>query len=60
VRPGARDVLVLAAVPLSMAGFYYCYVAGVVEENRAPSRAPALAFLLLGVWALVMLTSIPS
>jgi hypothetical protein len=38
-----------------MVGFFYYYVAGVVEENRTLSRASALAFLILGIWAVVTL-----
>jgi hypothetical protein len=55
VSNGAWNVLILVVVLLLMVGFFYYYVAGVVEEDRTLSRASALAFLILGVWAVVTL-----
>jgi hypothetical protein len=56
VGKGAWNLADLALALLFMAGFfYYYYVAGVVDENRALSRAAALAFLVCGVVAIVML-----
>lgn len=52
---GAWNALILLVVLLLMVGFFYYYVAGVIEENRNLSRASALAFLILGVWAVVTL-----
>ena len=52
---GAWNLADLALALLFMAGFFYYYVAGVVDENRALSRAAALAFLVCGVVAIVML-----
>jgi hypothetical protein len=43
---------------LFTAGFFYYYIAGVVDENRALSRAAALAFLVSGTIAVVMLARI--
>jgi hypothetical protein len=36
-------------------GFFYYYVAGVIDGNSDLSRAAALAFLVFGLVALVML-----
>jgi hypothetical protein len=58
VSPAAWNLLTLATALLFMVGFFYYYVAGVVDENRALSRAAALAFLVCGVIALVMLVRI--
>ncbi len=55
---GAWNFIILVVVLLLMVGFFYYYVAGVVEENRTLSRASALAFLILGVWAVVTLVRI--
>ncbi len=52
------DALTLAAALLLMVGFFYYYVAGAVEENRALSRASALAFLVLGAVAVVFLVRV--
>ena len=41
-----------------MTGFFYYYVAGVVDENRALSRTAALAFLVCATVAIVMLARI--
>jgi hypothetical protein len=58
VGEGARNLADLVLALLFMAGFFYYYVAGVVEENRALSRAAALAFLVCGVLALVMFVKV--
>jgi hypothetical protein len=58
VSTGAWNFIILVVVLLLMVGFFYYYVAGVVEENRTLSRASALAFLILGVWAVVTLVRI--
>ena len=55
---GRWDLVDLVLALLFMAGFFYYYVAGVVEENRALSRAAALAFFVCGVLALVMLVRV--
>jgi hypothetical protein len=52
------DLVDLVLALLFMAGFFYYYVAGVVEENRALSRAAALAFFVCGALALVMLVRV--
>jgi hypothetical protein len=52
------DLADLVLALLFMAGFFYYYVAGVVNENRALSRAAALAFLVCGVVAVVMLARV--
>jgi hypothetical protein len=58
VSPTTWDVVDLALAVLIAAGFYYYYVAGVVDENRALSRASALAFLICGAVAVWMLVRI--
>jgi hypothetical protein len=58
VSTAAWNLLTLVATILFMVGFFYYYVAGVVDENRALSRAAALAFLVCGIVALVMLVRI--
>ncbi len=46
MSPGAWDVLDLVLCLLFMAGSFYYYVVGVHYEDRALSRAAALAFLV--------------
>jgi hypothetical protein len=58
VGKGAWNLTDLVLALLFMAGFFYYYVAGVVDENRALSRAAALAFLVCGTLAIVMLARI--
>ena len=55
---GAWDLVDLVLALLFMAGFFYYYVSGVVDENRALSRAAALAFLVCSTIAVVMLARI--
>jgi hypothetical protein len=52
------NIVDLVLAVLFGAGFFYYYVAGVVERNRALSRAAALAFFVCGVIAIVMLARI--
>ena len=52
---GTQDALFLAASLIFMAGFFYFIVVGVHYEDRALSRAAALAFLLSLVMAIVFL-----
>jgi len=55
VSTGAYNALILATALLFMIGFFYYYVVGVHYEDRALSRASALAFLACAVVAVVML-----
>jgi hypothetical protein len=55
VSAGAWNVLDLVLAVLFGAGFFYYYVAGVADRNRALSRAAALAFFVCGVLAIVFL-----
>lgn len=55
---GFWNVANLVLAMLFMAGFAFYYVAGVLETNRALSRAAAIAFLVCGVIALVMLVRV--
>jgi hypothetical protein len=58
VSLAAWDTLDLVLCALFAAGFFYYYVAGVVDENRALSRSAALAFLVFFVAAVVFLVRI--
>jgi hypothetical protein len=58
VSPATWKLLDLVLALLFGAGFFYYYVAGVVEHNRALSRAAALAFFVCGVVAVVLLARI--
>jgi hypothetical protein len=58
VGTDTRDPLTLAAVLLLMVGFYYYYVVGVHYADRALSRASALASLVCGVVAVVILVRV--
>jgi len=60
VGKGAWNLADLVLALLFMAGFFYYYVAGVVDENRALSRTAALAFFVCGVVAVVFLVRILS
>ena len=55
---GAWNLADLVLALLFMAGFFYYYVAGVVDKNRALSRAAALAFFVCGAIAIVMIARI--
>jgi hypothetical protein len=44
VSPGARDSLDLALCAPFATGYFCCYVAGVVDEDRTLSRSAAPAF----------------
>ena len=46
MRSTAWSMLDLVLALLFSAGFFYYYVAGVADRNRALSRASALAFLV--------------
>jgi cytochrome c biogenesis factor len=58
VSPEAWDVLDLVLALLFAVGFFYYYVAGVADRNRALSRSAALAFFVCGVLAVVFLVRI--
>jgi hypothetical protein len=58
VSTGTKDTLFLAASLIFIAGFFYFIVVGVHYEDRALSRAAALAFLLSLVMAIVFLVRI--
>ena len=60
MSPGTWDVLNLVAALLFLLGSFYYYVVGVHYEDRALSRVAALAFLVFGVVAVVMLVRILS
>ena len=55
MSPGTWDVLDLVLCALFAAGSFYYYVSGVHFEDRAMSRAAALAFLVFFVAAVVFL-----
>jgi hypothetical protein len=52
------DVLLLAVFLVLGAGFFYLYVAGVVNRERPLSRAAALACLVSGALAVVFLVRV--
>jgi hypothetical protein len=52
------DVLLLVVFLLLMAGFFYLFVAGVLNRERPLSRGAALAFLVSGVLAVVFLVRV--
>src|SRR5215213_3422488 len=54
VNPEAWDVLDLLLALLFAAVYFYFYAFGVHFQDRALSRASALAFLVLGAWAVVI------
>ncbi len=58
MSPGAWNVLNLALALMFGAGFFYYYVAGVVEGRRALSRASALAVLGCCAVAILMVVRI--
>ena len=58
MSPGAWDVLDLVLCLLFMAASFYYYVVGVHYEDRALSRAAALALLVFGAAAAVFLVRI--
>jgi len=58
VSTGAFNALILATALLFMIGFFYYYVAGVVDRNRALSRASALAFVAFVAAAVVFLVRV--
>ena len=55
VSTGTQDALFLAASLIFIAGFFYFIVVGVHYEDRALSRASAIAFLAACVMAIVFL-----
>ena len=57
---GAFNAVILATALLFMIGFFYYYVVEVHYEDRALSRASALAFLVCTVVAVVMLVRVLS
>ena len=54
----AWDVLDLVLALLFAIGFFYYYVAGVVDRNRALSRASALAFVAFVAAAVLFLVRV--
>jgi len=58
VSAEAWDVLDLVLALLFAIGFFYYYVAGVVDRNRALSRASALAFVVFVAAAVVFLVRV--
>jgi len=58
VGAGTWDVVDLVLALVFMAGFFYYYVAGVVDGNRALTRTAALAFIVCAIVAIVMLARI--
>jgi len=58
VSAEAWDVLDLVLALLFAIGFFYYYVAGVVDRNRALSSASALAFVAFVAAAVVFLVRV--
>ncbi len=60
MSPTAWNVINLVLALLFALGFSYYYVAGVMDRNRALSRAAALAFFVcfgVAVWMVVRMAS---
>ena len=57
---GTLEALVLTTALLFMVGFFYYYVVGVHYEDRALSRASALAFLVCAIVAVAMFVRVLS